>query len=176
MNLINQVLLLQKKQPHRIFTEDDLYFLKRIAESSPQQELQKKAFVGNETHALLSQIIAGKDIKGKPKFEPFISGYKLWRKANNIDIYFTDVFVKSEKYGFCGFIDAVGTQEDGKLFILDFKSGSGIYDSYAIQIAAYCKAFEEYYDAVRVPNFDFSELQISTLAFLTFSIVKNCTS
>lgn len=111
-------------------------------------ELQKRASVGNETHALLSQIIAGKDIKGKPTLESFISGYKLWRKTNSIDIYFTDVFVKSEKYGFCGFIDAVGTQEDGKLFILDFKSGNGIYDSYAIQIAAYCKAFEEYYDAV----------------------------
>ena len=67
----NQVLLRQKKQPHRIFTEDDLNFLKRIAESSPQQELQKRASVGNETHALLSQIIAGKDIKGKSMLESF---------------------------------------------------------------------------------------------------------
>lgn len=111
-------------------------------------ELQKKAAVGNETHALLSQLIAGKDVKAKPKFEPFVSGYKLWRKTSDIDIYFTDVFVKSEKYGFCGFVDAIGMSKDGGLTILDFKSGNGIYDSYSIQIAAYCKAFEEYYDAV----------------------------
>ena len=98
-------------------------------------------------HALLSQLILGKNIQEKKKYASFLSGYQLWKKTHNITIYFTDVFVRSDKYGFCGFVDAIGTQEDGSIIVIDFKTGNKVYNSYAIQIAAYCKALEEYYDA-----------------------------
>lgn len=33
--------------------------------------------------------------------------------------------------------------KEGELVVIDFKSGKGVYDQHALQLAAYCKALEE---------------------------------
>ena len=48
----------------------------------------------------------------------------------------------SVRFRYTGFIDAVGLNAEGDLVVIDFKSGKGIYNAYALQLAAYCKAFE----------------------------------
>ena len=46
------------------------------------------------------------------------------------------------RFRYAGFIDAVGLNSAGDLVVIDFKSGKGIYNVYALQLAAYCKALE----------------------------------
>ena len=106
-------------------------------------ELAKRGEYGTFIHSVINDIVAGKEIKETPAVTSFLSGYRLWKKAFDIDIYYTDVFVKSEKYKFSGFTDAVGMNTSGDIVILDFKSGNNVYNAHAIQLAAYCKAFEE---------------------------------
>ena len=54
------------------------------------------------------------------------------------------------RFRYAGFIDAVGLNSAGDLVVIDFKSGKGIYNAYALQLAAYCKALEECCDATVV--------------------------
>ena len=92
-------------------------------------------------------------ISGKPSPEtPLLAGYRLWKKKYHIDIYYTDVFVYHDellwlgclraRFRYAGFIDAVGLNAEGDLVVIDFKSGKGVYNAYALQVAAYCKALE----------------------------------
>lgn len=101
---------------------------------------------------MINDIISGKEIKETPPLTSFLSGYRLWKKAFDIDIYYTDVFVKSERYKYSGFADAVGMNSAGDLVLLDFKSGNSVYNAHAIQLAAYCKAFEELCESVSVSS------------------------
>ena len=105
--------------------------------------MAKRGEFGSVVHSVLNDLVSGKEIKETPTITTFLSGYRLWKKLFGIDIYFTDVFVRSEKYKYSGFADAVGLNQQGDLVIIDFKSGNGVYNSHALQLAAYCKAFEE---------------------------------
>ena len=97
---------------------------------------------------MLTQVISG-----KPSPEtPLLAGYRLWKKKYDVDIYYTDVFVYNDellllrwlrsRFRYTGFIDAVGLNSEGDLVVIDFKSGKGVYNAYALQLAAYCKALE----------------------------------
>ena len=120
-------------------------------------ELQKRAQEGAEIHSLLSELIHGKEVKTNARTESFLSGYRLWSKTNGIELYFTDVFVFSDHYKYSGFIDAVGMDKAGNLVVVDFKSGKGVYNSYALQLAAYIVHFQPSsanFDFLRVENVD----------------------
>lgn len=48
----------------------------------------------------------------------------------------------TSRYQYSGFVDAIGMNHEGDLIIIDFKSGKSVYEYYALQLAAYCKAVE----------------------------------
>ena len=113
-------------------------------------ELQKRGDEGAEIHTLISNAIHNKEVKATPRSESSLAAFRLWRKTSGIDLYFTDVFVYSHQFQYSGFIDAIGMDAAGDVVIVDFKSGKGMYNSYALQLAAYCKALEECCDATVV--------------------------
>ena len=106
-------------------------------------ELQKRGEEGAEIHSLISNAIHNKETKTTPKNESYLAAFRLWRKTSGIDLYFSDVFVYSNQFQYSGFIDAIGMDAAGDVALVDFKSGKGMYSSYALQLAAYCKALEE---------------------------------
>ena len=134
--------------------------MRKVAEVYPKQglswdedewiELQKRGDEGAEIHALISNAIHNKEVKATPRSESSLAAFRLWRKTSGIDLYFTDVFVYSHQFQYSGFIDAIGMDAAGDVVIVDFKSGKGMYNSYALQLAAYCKALEECCDATVV--------------------------
>lgn len=127
--------------------------MRRIAEAAPKNgminydgiwlELSKRGSQGSYIHSSISDLIAGKKVKETPQNASFLAGYRLWRKTFGIELYYTDIFVKSEKYKYSGFADALGMNSNGDVVVIDFKSGNGVYNTHAIQLAAYCKALEE---------------------------------
>lgn len=54
-----------------------------------------------------------------------------------------EIAVHSEKYGYAGSLDALGTLPSGEIVVYDFKTSKAVYPSMALQIAAYAKALEE---------------------------------
>ena len=85
--------------------------MRRAAESAPdagsltiiqptkphQIELRKAGAAGTEIHNILTKIISGEPFKESPFSKSVLAGYRLWKRAYAVDIYYTDVFVYSRK-------------------------------------------------------------------------------
>ena len=76
------------------------------------------------------------------KIQNGINGLVAWLKDQNIEIIKSENIVYSRKYGYVGRYDAIAIK-DGKHYMMDYKTGSGIYNEHYYQTSAYLKAFEE---------------------------------
>lgn len=153
------------------------------AGKKPKEALDKAADIGTRLHDAVDCWIKGLPIKLDDDLQnPFLA-FKDWVTSCGIAIIMGDTAVASIDYGFGGKFDAIGMRE-GKLGILDWKTSNGLYDSYALQLAAYSRAAEETYGkrfewgmAVRFDkNAQFSEykeVKDLGLAFNTFVYAKN---
>ena len=77
------------------------------------------------------------------------------------------------RFRYAGFIDAVGLNSAGDLVVIDFKSGKGIYNVYALQLAAYCKepirnAYVLHFNQNNA-NFDFLKVKDVDACFASFT-------
>ena len=68
--------------------------------------------------------------------------FKAWKRETNFKTLSTEQVVYSEKHGYAGSYDALGTIGQ-ELTLVDFKTSSGIRPEYSLQIVAYKKAAEE---------------------------------
>lgn len=118
------------------------------------------ASAGTLGHWLVEQHIAGKDRKEMfwlleerisddkieadvvTKAQKAYESYLLWEKQTKLKIVAQEMLLVSEVYKFGGTPDAVG-EIDGKLCILDWKTGNALYRDALIQVAAYKALWEE---------------------------------
>ena len=84
---------------------------------------------------------AGKDILDKA--ETAYLNFLEWKKTNHIELVHTELPLVSEKYGYGGTIDYIG-KVDGKYALLDWKTSTGVYADYLIQVAAYTQLWLEH--------------------------------
>lgn len=71
-----------------------------------------------------------------------VSSFIDWVSNNNIEFIDCEKFVYSKEYGYIGLTDAL-VKIDGKLYLIDYKSSSGIYNEMLYQVSAYANAYEE---------------------------------
>ena len=76
--------------------------------------------------------------KGETCFLNFLE----WEKMVNLRVHKTEINLVSETHGYGGTPDCIGYVID-KLAILDWKTGSGIYEDMIIQLPAYKQLWEE---------------------------------
>lgn len=57
--------------------------------------------------------------------------------------------VYSHEHQYAGAVDAVA-RFDGKIIVMDWKTGNQIHQEYALQVAAYAKAYEEMHPGQKV--------------------------
>ena len=114
------------------------------------------ADAGTLAHNLVEDYINGKNLRNLDEYEENIrilalqglENYKQWALNNKIEIYQQEIELVSELYNFGGCIDAVGYDSKGALCIVDWKTSSGVYADYLIQLAAYNQLwFENYPDS-----------------------------
>lgn len=91
----------------------------------------------------------------EPEFNPIVTcmqsrgihsdlflAFCKWIESADTEILENEVMVASAKHKYAGSLDAVG-RKDGKLIVLDWKTSNSIKSTYALQVAAYAKAYEE---------------------------------
>lgn len=111
----------------------------------------KEADAGTCGHALIDAHIKKKKIdtsiypvevlsKGETCFLNFLE----WEKMVNLRVHNTEVNLVSEKHSFGGTPDCIGYVID-KLALIDWKTGSGVYEDMLIQLGAYRVLWEEKY-------------------------------
>ena len=112
------------------------------ARQTPDSKRDQAAGFGTQAHELIDRIIQGLEPEIPPELEAVANNFLGWRAASGMDIRLSEAMVYSEKHRYAGSADAIAYR-DGKLIVLDWKTGNGIYPEYGLQVAAYAKALEE---------------------------------
>lgn len=155
------------------------------ARKRPDEIKEQAADLGSQAHAFFDLIIHGKEPAEVPKeIEGPVQAFRDWWKSSGIELVLGDTKVASILYGFGGSLDALGFR-NGRYVILDWKTSSGIYAEYALQVAAYAQAFFETFGVPveegiivrfgkKLPvDFEKKELADLTLSFKTFLDAKS---
>jgi hypothetical protein len=118
-------------------------------EKAHKKELAKAAEIGTQIHALVEWTLKG-ELCHKVGPSPMICdkaqwgfmAWEDWRKKVNLKPIFIEQTVYSKEYGYAGTLDLLAEVE-GKLTVLDWKSGKQIYPESRLQNAAYRHAIRE---------------------------------
>jgi len=123
----------------KIGTED-------IEEACKQHTIKKAEAgdIGTQIHGWIENWINNKkqELPTDEKVVNGINAFLKWIKETGIELSQSEEIVYSKKYDYAGIMDAEGKQ-DGKSYIIDFKSSKGIYNEYRYQLSAYWNAREE---------------------------------
>lgn len=116
-------------------------FLKEL----PWQKRDEAAIRGTDVHALAERIVHGEPVDVPERLAGHVSGYVDWLDSTGLEPLLTERPVASRKWRYAGTFDLIG-KLDGRLWLLDVKTSSGVYGSTALQLTAYGNA-EFYLDA-----------------------------
>lgn len=113
------------------------------------KELARAAEIGTQAHALIEWTLL-KELVSAPGPEPKISakaGYAFaawqkWRDSVKLKPILVEQVVWSKTYGYAGTMDLLA-EVDGKLTVVDWKTGKAIYPEAFLQNAAYRHAIRE---------------------------------
>lgn len=115
------------------------------AKKKPTEIKEDAADLGTQAHAVFDAIILHKPIpQVDDRLIQTIGKFQDWLKDTNIKFLIGDTSIASRAYGYGGALDAVGFIGDDAVLV-DFKTSNGIYDTYALQVAAYVQSFFETY-------------------------------
>lgn len=118
---------------------------------------QQAADAGSTAHTMVENAIHGRDPwEGIPELDDQtrtqagqgFSAWQDWSRVMAVDYVLTETPMVSEHFAYGGTPDAVG-HVDGKLALLDWKSGNAIYGDHLIQAAAYNQLWTEVYGESR---------------------------
>ena len=116
-------------------------FLKEL----PWQRRDDAAIRGTDVHALAERLVHGEEVEVPEHLSAHVSGYADWLDSTGLEPLLTERPVASRQWRYAGTLDLIG-KLDGRLWLLDVKTSSGVYGSTALQLAAYGNA-EFYLDA-----------------------------
>ena len=120
---------------------------------------QAAADAGTMAHAMVENAIHGREIlEGIPEADPQtieqaqrgFQAWQDWSRVMAVDYVLTETPMVSEEYAYGGTPDAIG-HVDGKLALLDWKTGNAVYPDAIIQMAAYRRLWNEVYGESRGP-------------------------
>lgn len=112
------------------------------SKNRPKEILDEASDFGTQAHILIDKIIRNEPVEIPDVFKPVVDGFLAWKSGEGFEILSSEVMVYSEKHGYAGSLDCLA-KRNGSLSVLDWKSSKGIYDTMALQVAAYAKAHEE---------------------------------
>jgi len=108
------------------------------------------ADVGTLAHYMIQCDIKGEkpdtsqySAENLSKAETSYLAWLHWAEQHQLRAVAAEERLVSEHWGYGGTIDYVASDPAGKLWLIDYKTGSGIYPEMRYQIAAYVKLWEE---------------------------------
>lgn len=139
-NLAETFCLVQKMTP------DDYWEKLQIAYKAHITRKEEAADIGSMVHEFAEHFALGKkpEIPEHPKAKNGVLAFLRWIDEDKIKLSRPEEIVYSRKHGYWGIKDADGSR--GKeLFVIDYKTSSGIYNEHLFQVSAYLKGAEEMY-------------------------------
>jgi hypothetical protein len=105
----------------------------------PDYRRDSAADMGTRVHALVEQLARGVEPTVGAEEAPFVDAYRDFLRAFRPRFLAAEEMVVSLRHGYGGTLDAIA-EIDGERWLLDVKTGSGIYSEAGLQMAAYAAA------------------------------------
>lgn len=113
---------------------------------APWQSRDKAAAKGTTIHAMAEDLLAGRPVEVPPDLRGHVEGLARWIEAAGFTAHDSECMVWSdddEDLGLCGYagtFDALGVHPRYGVLLLDWKTSSGVWPEYAVQLAGYAAA------------------------------------
>eukprot|EP01138_Halocafeteria_seosinensis_P002053 gb/GECG01002102.1/.p1 GENE.gb/GECG01002102.1/~~gb/GECG01002102.1/.p1 ORF type:complete len:453 (+),score=51.01 gb/GECG01002102.1/:1-1359(+) len=134
----------QKHGEDAKFTKEWLEDTLSKAESRPEDIKVQSADLGTRAHAAIDQIIRGVEPTITDDIRTVVEGFQKWHANSGLKLHYAgDTTVYSKAYGYAGSLDAIATDAEGYLYVLDFKTSNWVHHSYGLQLAAYAYSYAE---------------------------------
>lgn len=138
------------KYAKRLFSRNELINVLENARRQHTVRTTEAASLGSTIHGMIEDYVKAKINKQDYKIdeeldERVVNGFQAflnWEKENKVEFLHSEKLIYSAKYGYVGTADCIA-KLDGKLFLLDWKTGNAIYDEMTYQVSAYIMAREE---------------------------------
>ena len=104
--------------------------------------LQAAGDLGTRVHAAIDAFILGQEPVLDADTKQGYDNFRKWLDESGIKILKGDTYIANLELGFGGAMDALG-EKDGKLIMLDWKTGNSLQDTASLQSSAYSIAFED---------------------------------
>lgn len=121
--------------------------------------VDKAAEIGTLAHAMVEEYLGGRPVDYeaysadvRDQAENALISFFEWEKTHPLKAILLEEELVSDKYRYGGTIDCYA-EMDGKRWLIDFKTGKGIYDEYGIQVSAYRELLRQHgytVDGVRI--------------------------
>lgn len=95
---------------------------------------------GTKVHALASKLVAGESVTMPPELEPYVLAYVDFLNDFQVEALLVEAVVVSHTHRYCGTLDLIAdllTEEGSQAWLLDIKTGAGVYGESALQLAGY---------------------------------------
>lgn len=114
-----------------------------LMKGSPWRQRDQAADLGTAVHQAVEQLQSQKYVDPAlsaldPDVIPFIDSFQAWYEHFKPEIIVSEGTVFNRKYDYAGTLDLIA-RIDGLTWLIDVKSGKGVYPEYAMQIAAYAR-------------------------------------
>lgn len=125
-------------------TRNEAEQIHKAAKSAHRTISKSAADVGTEVHKYAEAALKGlsRPQLKTPEATNAAQAFNTWIDAHNIEPIHAERIVFSQANWYAGTCDFVG-RIDGRLSVLDFKTSSGIWPEFRLQLSAYRNAYEE---------------------------------
>ncbi len=106
--------------------------------SAATEQRDKAALLGTAVHAAAAENIPITEVG--PDIAPRLRQYLDWRERSGVEILATEFQVWNPTVGYAGSCDLLGRFPDGSIWVIDLKTGKGVYGEHALQLMAYLMA------------------------------------
>lgn len=113
-----------------------------LAKSAAERDRVRNAAAdqGIAVHSSIASYVGNKSSIARE--DPIIIAFREWQGAAKFEPIASERLVFSREHEYAGTADLIGTV-DGRLALIDIKTGRGVYPEYKLQLAAYAVAWGE---------------------------------
>lgn len=112
----------------------------RRLERAAWESRDRAALRGTEIHGLGEALAHGRTVDVPEAYMPTVEGYARFLDAWDVAPSSTETPVCHPEHGWAGTTDLRARLRDGSDWLLDLKTGKGVYESAALQVTAYANA------------------------------------
>ena len=136
--------LTEARETGEQFPTADLELVHKAAKNAHRAIAFEAANIGKEVHAYAEAVLTNREIPklSTPAALNGATAFRDWYKEHSFEVVASERMVFSERHFYAGTLDAIGVL-NGRLSLIDFKTGSGIYPEAYLQTILYQQAYEE---------------------------------